>query len=328
MNASRLPSDMPGMKLFSSPNELWAPLERRTGRKGMQAMQQNRINWYGIGWYLGITFALTWVVMGALIALGVRFDGQPVIYAQLVVAAVMWAPALGALIVRKWITREGFSDAGLRLGSWKPYLATFVGVPAIVAAIYLVTDALGLATSDWQMGGMRDLMLSMGTPEGEIPANLTLIIFLVSVFVAPWINSVFAFGEEFGWTGYLMPRLLPLGKWKATLVYGVIWGLWHAPLILVGFNYPGQPIAGLFFMCLVTIALGLFQVALWLRNGSVIQTAFFHGVINAQAYGIWRTVYADTHPLLGGIAGLVGFVLLGAAGGYLLARSPEPRPVR
>lgn len=289
-------------------------------------MQKSSINWSGIAWFLGITFAITWLVEGLMIAGGLRFEGAPPVYAQLIVSGLMWAPALGAFIVRKWITREGFADAGLRFGSWRPYLAMLLGVPALFALVYLLTGLLGLGSPDWQMSSLVQLMADAGSDTAAIPANLTLVIFLVTVFAAPWINSLFGFGEEFGWTGYLMPRLLPLGKWRAALIYGVIWGLWHAPLVLVGFNYPGYPIPGLLMMSLLATVLGFFQMALWLRDASVLQTAFFHGVINSQGYGIWRMVYADAHPLLGGMAGLVGLLVFGLVGGYLLARAPLSAP--
>ncbi len=284
------------------------------------------VNWRGIGWYLLITMGLTWAIEGVMIAQGVRFDGAPPIYAQLVVAGVMWVPALTAFIVRRWITREGFADAGLRFGSWRPYALILVAAPLLFGLIYGLTGLLGLGTPDWEMRAYVEMALAAGGDPSAIPANPTLLLLLVTTFITPWVNSIFAFGEEFGWTGYLMPRLLPLGRWKATLIYGMIWGLWHAPLILVGFNYPGHPYLGVLLMCGMAIALGMAQVALWLRTGSVILTAFLHGAFNSQAYGIWRVVYGDADPVLGGMGGLVGIAVMALIGAWLLARSPASRP--
>jgi membrane protease YdiL (CAAX protease family) len=70
-----------------------------------------------------------------------------------------------------------------------------------------------------------------------------------SLTVGVLVTTVPTFGEEFGWTGYLLPRLLPLGRWRAALLYGVAWGLWHAPVIVGGHNYPGHPVAGVLAMC-------------------------------------------------------------------------------
>jgi len=44
---------------------------------------------------------------------------------------------------------------------------------------------------------------------------------------------IFTFGEEFGWRGYLLPRLAPLGGISAAIITGVIWGLWHTPVIVL-----------------------------------------------------------------------------------------------
>ena len=49
-----------------------------------------------------------------------------------------------------------------------------------------------------------------------------------------------AFGEEWGWRGYLLPHLLPLGQWPAFLIGGVIWGLWHIPVVTAA-TYAGVP---------------------------------------------------------------------------------------
>lgn len=139
-------------------------------------------------------------------------------------------------------------------------------------------------------------------------------VFISSLFVAPLMNSIFGFGEEFGWRGYLLPKLMPLGKFKAYTILGVIWGLWHAPLIVVGFNYPGYPILGILGMMGMTTAFGIFVNELSLRHHSSILAGWIHGVFNSQVYGIWRILFPSVNPLLGGITGLVGIIVLFAAG--------------
>ena len=66
----------------------------------------------------------------------------------------------------------------------------------------------------------------------------------ISFTLGPLINTLFALGEELGWRGFLLPSLLPLGQWRAILMSGLIWGVWHAPAILQGHNYPSQPVLG------------------------------------------------------------------------------------
>ena len=104
---------------------------------------------------------------------------------------------------------------------------------------------------------------------------------------------------------------MPLGKWKAYLLVGVIWGLWHAPLVAIGFNYPGMPVLGIVMMVLLTTALGIFINEMTLHYQSAVLAGWIHGVFNSQAYGIWRMLlFAGTNPVLGGITGLVGIAVI------------------
>ncbi len=268
----------------------------------------------GILAFLAITFGITYLAEGALILSGFRFDGIPAIIGQYVVAAVMWVPAVAALITIRFITREKTSSIYLRFGpSWKPYLATALLIPLAYLITYGLTWLLGLGAPDWQLNSLYSMIAASGVDMSTAPEPSMLLtsMFFISLFIAPIINSIFGFGEELGWRGFLLPRLMPLGKWKAYLLLGIIWGLWHAPLIAVGFNYPGTPVLGIVMMVLMTTALGIFINELTLRYQSAILAGWVHGVFNSQAYGIWRSLlFADTNPVIGGISGVVGIVVL------------------
>jgi membrane protease YdiL (CAAX protease family) len=74
--------------------------------------------------------------------------------------------------------------------------------------------------------------------------------------------SVAALGEEGGWRGYMMPKLINImGRGKALLLGGIIWGLWHAPLTCIGHNfgtdYPGFPFVGIIKMCIFCTLMGI-----------------------------------------------------------------------
>ncbi len=150
----------------------------------------------------------------------------------------------------------------------------------------------------------------------------------VSLVAGPFLNLIGTFGEEFGWTGYLLPSLLPLGRWRAVGIYGVIWGLWHAPIIAGGFHYAGHPIIGILFFCAFTTAIGLIQCSLLLRYRSVLLTSFLHGAINAEAMGIWLLLVTGVSTLWGGTVGLVGILVFGCFGIWLLAGQRKTRPER
>jgi hypothetical protein len=266
-------------------------------------------------WFLLITFGLTWGAEGIMLVNGTSFINVPPILAQYVVAGLMWAPTVGAVSVRKLILHEslGVAEAHLRLGALRPYGLTMLAMPLGFALVYGVTVLLKLGTLDLSLQSFLDQMsAATGTPLTlPIPAPaMILAILALSSLLSPFMNSIFAFGEEYGWRGFLLPHLLPFGRWPAHLIGGVIWGLWHAPLILMGFNYPGYPWLGIVWMCVLTTLLGIIESEWTIRYNSVLLAAFIHGAFNSQAYGIWRIIVPNAQPLLGGIGGLVGLTLI------------------
>jgi membrane protease YdiL (CAAX protease family) len=165
---------------------------------------------------------------------------------------------------------------------------------------------------------------------------LTLIIGLQALFaltLAPLFNTLFALGEELGWRGYLLPTLMPLGQGRAILLSGVIWGVWHAPAILQGHNYPGQPVLGVFLMVGFCVLFGAILSWLYLRTGSPWAPALGHGALNAFA-GIPLMFMPGVNMALGGtLTSLVGWIPMILFVGWLiwkrdlLGRAPEA-PVR
>ncbi len=272
----------------------------------------------GIISFLLITFGITYLMEGILILSGFRVTLIPAVIGQYTMLIAMWVPALATFITTRYITKEKISTTLLSFGpSWKPYLVTALIIPAVFIITYLLTWALGLGKPDWQLTSFFELIASSGVDMSTAPSPSLILplLFIISLFAAPFLNSIAAFGEEWGWRGYLLPRLMPLGKWKAYLIVGVVWGLWHAPMIAVGFNYPGTPILGILMMVLLTTALGIFVNEMTLHYQSAILAGWIHGVFNSQAYGIWRMLlFAGTNPVLGGITGLVGIVIMAITG--------------
>jgi len=228
----------------------------------------------------------------------------------------MWVPALATLLTVKLFSRKATRIAPLRLGPLRPYLISALVVPACFVAIYGATWLLGLGSPDWKLASFRAMLTSAGADISTMPepALLLPLLFVSTLFVGPTINGVVALGEEIGWRGYLLPRLMPLGKIKAYILIGVIWGLWHAPLVIVGFNYPSHPFLGVLAMIGLTTAFGVYLNELSLRNQSTLLAGWIHGAFNGQAYGVWRILFPAVDPLLGGMTGLLAMITWLAVG--------------
>ena len=153
------------------------------------------------------------------------------------------------------------------------------------------------------------------------PWILAIIQLTQGVLIAPILNSIATFGEEFGWRGYLLPKLMPLGGRKAILLIGIIWGIWHWPVIFMGyeygFKYPGYPWAGPLLFIWVTFGLGIFLGWLTLRGKSIWPAVIGHAAINGIAGAAILAMTGQPNPLLGplpvGIIGSLGFALVAIA---------------
>jgi membrane protease YdiL (CAAX protease family) len=298
-----------------------APAEPRPSSGLTEHTRGSRIGGRGVAAYLLLAFGLAWIPETLALAGGASF-AAPRGGTLGLLAAVMFAPGVAAFLVRRFVTREGFADAGLRVGPRRAYLAALLGVPLLAALVYVLTVVLGLGSVDPALSRVAAALPAAGGGADGPPAPVLGAVLLVqSLTVGVLVTTVATFGEEFGWTGYLLPRLLPLGRWRAALLYGLAWGLWHAPVIVGGYNYPGHPVAGVLAMCGFTTALGLLQTAARLRTGSVLLTSVVHAAVNAQGRGLWPALVPDVPPLLGGLTGLVGIIVFGVAGAVLLART-------
>lgn len=256
--------------------------------------------------FMALTFGVTWAVEIPLISNGMRFDSLTgMSNPALLLMAVMWIPGLSALLISIFVEKENFTtlrnSLRLRLGtSLGAYFLMILLVPTLFAGMYLLSWGLGLGDFSPQTPGMA----------GETDLDSIFQVMLpMSIVLGPFINLIFGLGEEIGWRGFMLPRLLPLGKPLAYSLLALFWGIWHAPLILAGFNYPGYPVGGIIMMCVLCFAFGLFLNEMTLHYDSSILAGFIHGAVNAQGYGVWLLLFPDVHPLLGGSVGLTGGVV-------------------
>ena len=123
------------------------------------------------------------------------------------------------------------------------------------------------------------------------------------------VNAIASFGEEFGWRNYLVGALREVKFWKASLFIGIVWGIWHFPLILMGHNYPNEPYWGVLLMVVMCILLGVIELYFVLKSKSMIVAAIMHGTINALA-GVVIYFTLGGNDFVNGMPGLSGFIVM------------------
>lgn len=276
--------------------------------------------------YILITFALTWaycLLVVYPIANGEALSGVPALATQFVVAAGMFCPAIGVALTRL-ITKEGFRDAWLRpriKGNIKTYLLAWFGPAVLTFAGMAVYFLLFPHNLDLSLSYFTATLEATGAPLETLSmpiGTLMLVQCVQAVFLAPILNFVTCFGEEWGWRGYLLPKISKhFSTLPTLLITGIIWGLWHAPMTIIGHNYGlgywGFPFTGIAMMCVFCIVLGIFLSYITLKTGSCIPAILAHGAINGiAAIGMYFT-YDGGNPFVGptptGIIGLIPFIL-------------------
>jgi len=237
-----------------------------------------------ISWFLIITFIFSWILFVLPLAFGSMDATTKQLTTQGLWALAMWGPGLAAIVATLFIEKKPFSSLRLNtLGPKRFYLWAWLLPVALTLLGGALTLLFGMAKLDLNFTMIRTLLES--TPGGsEVPVTVVVIAQLIQALtIGPLINVLFTMGEELGWRGYLLPKLLPLGQWKAVLLSGVIWGVWHAPAIVQGHNYPGYPVLGVFMMIIFCILLGIIISWMYLNTKSPWVAALAHGSINAVA---------------------------------------------
>ena len=302
---------------------------RPLGARSRTVIERDRAadRWRGVAVYLALAFGLAWVVQIALVlALRDIPGGLASLGAGVVPVALflMWPPAIGAFVARRRVERCTLRDTGLVRPSWR-YVAWAWFLPVALTLLALLIS-LPVYPFDPRFETLEQLAAQTGKPLPAPPAVLVLANVAFALTLAVPINSVFAFGEEFGWRGYLLPRLMDnLGTWPGLLAHGAIWGFWHAPLIfLSGYNYPGHHVLGVPLFIVACVLLGVIFGWLRIASGSVWPPTVAHGAFNAIA-ALPLLLLRGVDPAVGGVlySPLGWLVMLGAIG-VLLWRGALP----
>lgn len=291
------------------------------------------MNWKKIALFLGIAFGISWITAVSIYLLGIKFG--EIASVVLVACFYMPAPAISTYIVQKYIYKEDFETIGW---TWNTIKWKWV-IGSIVVAIYFILGTLGVVyiagnllsvqsfgTIDFSEEGIIQKIVEIASASGQnleidlesqlenLPIKfsgilLLSITFVSAIFASFTVNLPFMFGEEFGWRGLLLKETQQLGFVKSNLFIGVFWGLWHAPIILMGHNYPEYPVFGVGMMTLFCVILSFPFAYSRLKSKSILGPCILHGMINGTAAATLYFTWGG-HSLVTGITGLAGFIVI------------------
>jgi membrane protease YdiL (CAAX protease family) len=217
------------------------------------------------------------------------------------------------LVVLRFVAgREGMSRVGLSGGNWRYWFLLGLVILAFYALQVVLNALFGL-------GPVRPSPLP--SPPGMSLTLFWMVAAIQSVLLAPILAIVIVFGEEYGWRGYLQSELLKVGRVRGILLVGIIWGMWHWPLILMGFSYPGYPLVGLLLTVLFLLGLAIILGYAVLKTGSVLLAAYLHALNDQVTAFLVALGYKPFHPVFSFGVGMYGVVVV-ALVALLFLRDP------
>lgn len=227
--------------------------------------------------YLLIVFGLSWPFQIVAAIWGTELLPRYVLH-----ATSMFMVTVGTFIAGRYVFRDGFAGAGWRWGKLKYHLLV-----------------IGLVLLLWVVPTIADLVVgTLSLPAKVSGRQLVWILVLLTGFVP-------CFGEEFGWRGYMLPRLAQRhSPRKAVVIHGIIWWAWHLPM-LVGIGVWVSIVAAPEMGLSVGVSVAITAAATALSSAI---PAILHGVVFAYIWTRSRSLAVATvyHVAFDGVRDSIG----------------------
>lgn len=253
--------------------------------------------------YLALVFGFMILLTSVARLFGNELFSNPDDLSRLVGGLVMFIPAPCAILVHRIFLKKSLKDLNIRFGSWAMYAKVYGLIILMTAIGYLITWVFFLKP-DFTLQSFFLQTHSYGVH----PSAISLIILsgATTFLIAPILNMISALGEEIGWRGYLLPSLLPQGQLRAVIFTGVIWALWHMPLIFIlSTDSSSKKWLEAIILFISITSLGTWMGYIWLRTRSTTLSAFIHALVNANAGGFWALLFVGGNRFIVGPAGLI-----------------------
>ena len=197
-----------------------------------------------------------------------------------------FSPAIASIITRA-VTKEGFRDMKLHLhltGNIRYYLLAF-GLPLICLSAMFLLPVIVSGHADWL--------------EGFTFGNVLSNAFLLISFSA--VQSIGLLGEELGWRGYMNQKMEPLlGTVGTCLVGGIVWGLWHFPMDILGYldgnSTFSEELVSTFGRLAMLTCFGAFLMWLTKKTNSVFPAVIAHFMYNESQGAVMSLLVQGNIP--------------------------------
>lgn len=296
----------------------------------------SRLDTRGLAAFLALAYGFSWLcILGYVLGFGTHMENHPIAF-RIAATVSMLGPTVATFLVGRFISPLSSlkHDTGLVLGQHRLrfLLLAILGSPLVVLAALLLS--LAFYPQAFDLAGLSGLRASLQQYPPEVVAALeklglhTFLLLQVvqAAALGPILNLPAVFGEEWGWRGYLLERLRPLGQWRALLLSGVIWGLWHTPVNLLGYNYAQHRASGFLLFTLFCVLVGILLGWMRLATGSIWPAVLAHGSLNGLAPITLMLGHEGTpvDALLVGVTGWPGWLVLAGLVGVLVLTRQLP----
>jgi membrane protease YdiL (CAAX protease family) len=262
-----------------------------------------------------ISYLLLTVLYGIVTLLAIALPSQRSLFSGLGnLLTTLWTLALFTLYGQ--FGRDGFRRAGLPLGN----IGQGFKIALAIVAFLLLQSGLNLAFGLGAFQGVQEEVYGVTIPRALYPVAAVLAGAL-AMTGTPLAGLAPTFGEEYAWRGILPGAWRRYGARQAALLAGLVWGVWHLPIILAGIHTYPPTALGLLLALVFFVLWGMVQSYAVLKTGSIWVAAFLHGMVNSvYAFGLTYLVRPEDKTWSFGL-GLYGLLCL-APIVFLLLRDP------
>lgn len=241
-----------------------------------------------IGLFVFFTFALSAIYYAIIIHIGKLGAGNGTY-----VVGLMYCPALSALITCRILKRK-IADLGWKWGNPRYQLWAY-----LVPLIYSVFSYLIIWVTGWggfyNTGFVRDVAQSFGWE--RLSDGTVIVLYFVFTGIYGMAGSMaHALGEEIGWRGFLVPELSKSNSYtKTSLIVGLIWALWHFPILIFADYNSGTP-AWFGLSCFTVMVVSISFVFTWfrLKSNSLWTAVILHASHNLFIQRFFTPMTTDT----------------------------------